>query len=764
MSVNRLSHRPFATLFSTVLALTLATAAVGQTPTTIYTFSGASSVSKNPLSQAMARGRNGNLYFTTCVPLSVDSALFDIATSGTPNLVYTPGNCSYGVTLGTDGNFYSVTGVNDGGSGVYGSIYKVTPAGAATTLHTFTGGADGSFPYYPPIEGANGIYYGVTSNQGTNSTAYSVTAGGTFTTLHTFTGPDGQNVTSLIQGSDGDFYGASVSGGTGNDGVIFKMTAAGTVTVLHNFAGADGSAGYWPLTQAKDGNFYGATRNGGANGAGVLFKMSPTGTYAVLYNFPSTGNSSTGEFPYSGLTQATNGLLYGVTGNHAGPWGWGTIYSYDITTATFTTLYTFTGDAVGGQPSSPLMQMTDGLLYGTTYVGGNNSACSTAENDGELVDVGGCGTVFSLDIGANPYVSLVSTSGKVGSQIGILGQDFSASSVVKFNGVTATTVEATGTTFLLATVPAGANDGYVTVTTGTTTLTSSNPFTVHNSWRSGAPMPTAVQFPATGYIGGKIYVVGGVSSAAVVADNQVYKPATGAWSTAAPIPTPVYGSASAVVKGILYVIGGYAGSSATNVVQAYDATTNEWTTKAPMPTARGSAAAAIDGGMIYVIGGNGTTLRLDTVEKYDPATNTWSEEAPLLVGKSEPSAGLLGATIVAADGYSTSQDTGDNEGYTVSSNQWSTLTSDATPRNASCYGVLAGQLYVASGGDNGNPQTITESFKDTTGKWTTQASIPQAVIAAGSAIANGLLYCFGGSSSGIALEGTVYNNVQVYQP
>lgn len=140
--------------------------------------------------------------------------------------------------------------------------------------------------------------------------------------------------------------------------------------------------------------------------------------------------------------------------------------------------------------------------------------------------------------------------------------------------------------------------------------------------------------------------------------------------------------------------------------------------------------------MIYVIGGNGATLRLDTVGKYEPATNSWSEEAPLLVGKSEPSAGLLGATIVAADGYS----------------------------NASCYGVLAGQLYVASGGDNGSPQTITESFKDTTGKWTTQASIPQAVIAAGSAIANGLLYCFGGSSSGIALEGTVYNNVLVYQP
>jgi len=38
------------------------------------------------------------------------------------------------------------------------------------------------------------------------------------------------------------------------------------------------------------------------------------------------------------------------------------------------------------------------------------------------------------------------------------------------------------------------------------------------------------------------------------------------------------------------------------------------------------------------------------------------------------------------------------------------------------------------------------------------------VIAPGSTAVNGLLYCFGGSSTGTALEGTVYDNVQIYQP
>src|ERR1700678_3774545 len=304
----------------------------GQTPTTIYTFTGNSTnpgTPANPDNNAVAQGRNGNYYFTTCIPLSTDSVMFNIGASETLNTTYVPSNCSYGVTLGSDGNLYSSTGNNDGAGGLYGTLYKVTPAGIATTLHTFTNGVDGSYPYCPPIEGTNGVYYGTTQAQVTNSTAYSVTSGGTLTTLHTFTGTDGQNVNCLIQGTDGNFYGSSQSGGTSGDGVIFKMTPGGTVTVLHNFAGSDGSTGRWNLMQAKNGDFYGVTLNGGTSGGGVLFKITSSGDYAVLYNFPLTGNPSTGNFPWSGLIQATNNLLYGVTGNTGGPWAFGAIYSYD---------------------------------------------------------------------------------------------------------------------------------------------------------------------------------------------------------------------------------------------------------------------------------------------------------------------------------------------------------------------------------------------------------------------------------------------------
>jgi hypothetical protein len=64
-----------------------------------------------------------------------------------------------------------------------------------------------------------------------------------------------------------------------------------------------------------------------------------------------------------------------------------------------------------------------------------------------------------LSVGLAPYLRLQSTSGKVGSTVGIVGQGFDSASAVKFNGVKATKVVLSGTTYITATVPAGASTG-----------------------------------------------------------------------------------------------------------------------------------------------------------------------------------------------------------------------------------------------------------------------------------------------------------------
>jgi len=499
----------------------------------------------------------------------------------------------------------------------------------------------------------------------------------------------------------------------------------------------------------NDGNFYGATTFGGISdgysGYGTIFKITPSGKETILYRFSSTDYAA---HPTTPLIQATDGNFYGTNAGCA-EFGCGGVNDmFKITpSGTLTVLEEFS-NSNGLYPYWPLTQDTNGILYGLAQQGGTVNG----------------GVLFSENIGAKPFINLVSSSGKVGSKVGILGQGFRSSSVVKFNGVTATTVMRSGTTFLLATVPSGASDGKVTVTTGSTTLTSSQTFIVHNSWSSGAVLPTALQGPATGVIHGKVYVVGGATNSSSVAINQIYNPATNKWTTGASMPTPRFSTASGVVDNILYVIGGSTdGVTPLSVVEAYDPSSNTWSTKASLPTATASPGAAVEHGIIYVVGGYSNGARTAAVESYNPVTDVWTVEAPLAVAKSLPAVGLLGSTIVAAGGLANSGETGDNEGYSATKNSWSALRADPTARSASCVASIAGRLIVG-GGTNGTPLKVVESFSATANKWTTLLPLPKAVVAPGGAEVNGLLYCFGGSNNGIIGEGTVYNYLQVYQP
>jgi len=127
-------------------------------------------------------------------------------------------------------------------------------------------------------------------------------------------------------------------------------------------------------------------------------------------------------------------------------------------------------------------------------------------------------------------------------------------------------------------------------------MTAQSPAVTHNTWTSGAPMPTAIKFPAgIGVIKGEIYVVGGNTASAVIADTQIYNPVANAWSTAAALPAATFAGASAVVKNVLYVFGGLtSGITYTNAVWAYNLKTNTWSAKAAMPTARASTAAVVE--------------------------------------------------------------------------------------------------------------------------------------------------------------------------
>ena len=280
------------------------------------------------------------------------------------------------LTQGADGNFYGTT--YEGGATPppgFGSVFKVTPAGTLTTLHSFCTQAncsDGSLPLGSLAQDSNGDFYGTTQSGGSGKfcpypnscgTVYKISPAGRLTTLYSFCSlpncADGNEPTAgLVQGTNGNFYGTT-SGGDTTAGTAFEITPSGNLTTLS-------SSGAFPsgLLQARNGKFYGEY-GGVGNAYGTIFEMSPSGEQTTLFSF----DFSDGAHPTGGLIQATNGSFYGVTGGGgSGSDTGGTIF--EITAAAkLTTLFNFcpsTDCTDGAAPYGPVVQGSDGNFYGTT--------------------------------------------------------------------------------------------------------------------------------------------------------------------------------------------------------------------------------------------------------------------------------------------------------------------------------------------------------------------------------------------------------------
>ena len=317
---------------------------------------------------------------------------------------------------GSDGNFYGTAPVGGVNTDSHGTVFKITPAGVVTNLHNFSG-PDGLLPAAGLVQGTDGNFYGTTTQGGTtyvdgntpgNGTVFRITPAGVLTTLHSFTGypADGQDpLGTLIQGSDGNFYGTTAGGGTVEGGTVFRMTPAGGLTILCSLGnGYDGAQPYAGVIQGSDGNFYGTTRLGG-NGAGTVFQVTPAGAYTTLYSFAYLGTTA-GSDPIASLVQGSDGNFYGTTETN-GVDGAGTVFR--ITPAgAFTSLYSFTGN--NQTLDGALIQAKDGNFYGTTYYGGAHSVGEVFQ----LTPAGVVTTVYSFgDLptdGVGPAAALVQGS------------------------------------------------------------------------------------------------------------------------------------------------------------------------------------------------------------------------------------------------------------------------------------------------------------------------------------------------------------------
>ena len=443
----------------------------------------------------LVQGLDGNLYGTTDFGgASGYGVFFKLTPDGRESTLYNfcpQPNCADGgnpneygsLALDPSGDLYGTT--NPLGVTGYGTIFKITPSGALSTLYSFCGSScgDQGYAFAGVVRGPDGSFYGVTDGGGNISSsgifqcfgavdfpetcglAYRITPEGAFSVIYNFCSlancaDGGSPLTQLILGTDENLYGITEAGGANGLGTVFKLTLGGKLTTLYSFSVSpcgNGNGFCAPLVQANNGNFYGTTYNGGVNGAGAFFEITPSGTFTTLYNFCSKTNCADGAYPVE-FVQGTDGNFYGVTSYSGSSSCGGTVFEITAQGA-LTTLHRFNGTD-GCEPVG-LVQHTNGAFYGEMWQGGNSDNCGGPY----------CGTLFSLSVGLKPFVKTLELSGKVSSTVQILGDGLSSATAVSFNGVAAAfTVESD--TLISATVPAGATTGFVVVSTSSGTLTS----------------------------------------------------------------------------------------------------------------------------------------------------------------------------------------------------------------------------------------------------------------------------------------------------
>ncbi len=362
-----------------VLCVLFAIASPAQTFTTMYDFQGLTD-SGYPWA-SLVQGVDGSYYGEAQgIPQNNDlGGVFKITSSGTFTTVHHfevgnpqgPAGPIGGMVRASDGSLYGIS--EGGGPYIAGTVFRVGTDDAVATIYNFCSlGAncpDGATPWAPPIQGADGNFYGTTAGGGTTTCRYGC-------------------------------------------GTVYRLTPGGSLTTLYSFHQTDGANPHARLLLANDGNFYGTTFHGGsmqglcatysAPGCGTVFRITPSGVLTTLHTFCLQSDCADSGTPTGGLIQGSDGYLYGMTGPVA-PNNIATIYRMSLQ-GDLTTLYKF---PKGWSTLDQLLQAPDGNFYGMVCCGGTPGSIFSMKPDGTVTTLHTFCQQYPCPGGQNPEGSLV---------------------------------------------------------------------------------------------------------------------------------------------------------------------------------------------------------------------------------------------------------------------------------------------------------------------------------------------------------------------
>ena len=363
----------------------------------LHAFQGATGDGASPFG-ALLKGsasRYGATYYGGSNDLGT---IFKLERDGTTSVLHSfaggadGANPQTGLVIDASGNLYGTTSA--GGASNCGTVFKMKPSGKVTVLYAFQCGIDGFTPSGGVVMDADGNLYGTVYGGGAanRGAVFKLTPDGTESVVHSFTGGvDGAYpVGGVIADKKGNFYGTTYGGGDADLGTVFKLRPNRKETVLYSFkGGTDGATPFSGLVTDSSKNLYGTTWGGGGNGCngngcGTVFRIAQDGTETVLHSFAG-GNDGFGL--YGGVAVDKGSNVYGSTsyGGGSGCSGNGCGIVFKIAAdGTKTDLHAFSGDD-GARPSADLTADKKGSLYGTTFDGGG-SGCGGS----------GCGVAFKI--------------------------------------------------------------------------------------------------------------------------------------------------------------------------------------------------------------------------------------------------------------------------------------------------------------------------------------------------------------------------------
>ena len=265
--------------------------------TVLHAFTGTDGDGANPY-DGLVRDGKGNLYGTTEFGGGSSACsggcgvVFGVNTAGKEAVLhrFSGGTDGAGPLEGLvrdgAGNLYGTT--QWGGNLGPGTVFKLDKTGKETVLYSFTGGTDGGQPLLGYlVRDAKGNLYGTTTFGGTygQGTVFKVDSAHSETVIHSFSGgADGSYpYAGLVLDEEGNLYGTTNQGGASGYGTVFQVDKAGKETVLHTFTGTggDGASPYDDLLLDAKGNLYGTAADGGNSGCynnlgcGIVFRLTP---------------------------------------------------------------------------------------------------------------------------------------------------------------------------------------------------------------------------------------------------------------------------------------------------------------------------------------------------------------------------------------------------------------------------------------------------------------------------------------------------------